>query len=148
VLLVSAASSEVPPLDSRKIGTALRERARPGSGGDERLRDVEVSAFLDAVGDGAVLVEDREHDDADLAAGGVGADGAEDFEAVHLGEDHVEDDEGGVLGDDLAQGLFAVRGGDDLVAVALQLSLEEPHDLRMIVYDEDLRHAPGPPGAV
>src|SRR5262249_18017460 len=71
---------------------------------------------------------------------GVAFDLAQHVEAVALRHDHVEDHQVRVVLVELLQRLLAVEGGDHLEGSLLQIDLDEPDDLGLIVDGENLLH--------
>ena len=79
----------------------------------------------------------RQEDDGGVAEpGGVGH-GLPGSPAVHAGHHDVEDDQIGTLGLRLLDGVLTVDRGHDVVALHLQVDLEQLDDGGVVVGDED-----------
>ena len=85
----------------------------------------------------AGLAQGRHEQDGDTHGLGVGLHAGAYLESGEAGHHEVEDEETGFLpaGDVEAGG--AVVGGEDLVAVALEVEGDEFDELAFVVYDED-----------
>ena len=100
------------------------------------LGDVVLGDLLEQVGLGVAGVDRRQDDDRQV---GPGLDLAGEGQAVHPRHHHVDDQEVGPAGPEPAQGLVAVAGGLDLVAVGAELVGEQDEQVRVVVDDEDPR---------
>ena len=69
----------------------------------------------------------------------VGAEQPADLEAVALGHHHVEQDQVRQVGQRRVEGLLAVGGGHDLVALADQPGPQDVEARRAVVGDQDAR---------
>ena len=101
-----------------------------------RLGDVVLGDLLEQVGLGVAGVDRREDDDRQV---GPGLDLAGEGQAVHPRHHHVDDEEVRPAGPEPAEGLVAVAGGLDLVAVRAELVREDDEQVRVVVDDEDPR---------
>ena len=121
------------------VGRALRPAEdRPDAGHElgrrERLRQVVVGALAQAEDPVADRAARRQDEDRHVA---VGPGPPDHRHPVDLGEHQVEDDEAGRVLLDRAQRGPSVAGGDDRVALALEVRADEGDDLRVVVDDED-----------
>jgi hypothetical protein len=78
-----------------------------------------------------------EHDDGEGGGFGIGFEGAGDVLAGEAGHHHIEDDEIGFLLAGHVETGGAVIGGDDFVAVALEVHADEFDEVALIVHDQD-----------
>ena len=106
----------------------------------ERLGKVVVGALVDAVH----AVGDRsargQHDNGD---GRALADDAHQGEAIKLGQHEVEHDQPGTELVECLQRSSALACCDHAEAFALEVSLDERHDLGIVVHDQDRGHGVG-----
>ena len=116
-----------------------RVQARGQLGDRERLDEVVVGAGLQA-GD-AVLDLVARGQDADGDVDAVGAQAADDADAVEVGHRHVEDDDRRRALRDGVERLVAAGGRRHGEALEAQRALEGLPDGRLVVDDEDERFA-------
>jgi len=103
----------------------------------KRLDDVIVGPQLqpdDPVGD---LVARRQHDDGHIRRRRISAQFAAYLPARNVREHQVEDDQVGHFTSRESQSHPTVVRGQDALAVALQVSLHDPNNLRLVVDDEN-----------
>jgi hypothetical protein len=86
-----------------------------------------------------------EHDDGLVEA--LAAQGLADLQAAGPGQHDVEDDEVRLVLAGALQPRHAVGGGDDLVALELEVVLEPEHHVRLVFHHQDLCHQRSPRGA-
>ena len=130
-----------PPAAGRHVGPA-EDRLDPG---DQRPRveglgHVVVGAELEAHDRVDVVVACREHQDGRVASA---ADLAADLEPVELRQQEVEDDEVRIVPGVAIEGFLAVCGGDDRVALLLEVEPDEVDDVALVVDDQDRLHRGG-----
>jgi hypothetical protein len=70
----------------------------------DRFDDVGVAAELVAAAEVGLFARGSEHDDGEMSEAWIGADFAEDFDAVDLGEFYIEENDDGLV-------MLAVRVG-------------------------------------
>ena len=99
----------------------------------ERLWHIPIGAEIETVRELRRFVFDREHDDHDVASRRVRSQLAQDLEAVHHRHHYVEDDQRRARFAGHTQPFLPILRGEHLVRLALQLSLDEPDDMGMIV---------------
>src|SRR5581483_3618519 len=123
----------------RGFGPAER-RAQPGQQlvDAERLRHVVVGAGVERCDLVLLVVDDRQDDDRHRAPA---AQLARDVGAASIRENEVEDHGVRRTHGGARQRLLARRGRVDVVARSAQARLERAQDLRLVVDDEDARHA-------
>ncbi len=122
---------------------AAQERAHAGEQllALERLDQVVVRADVEALDAGLQRVARREHEDRHLVAALAQALGH--VHAVEAGEAEVQDDQVREEGVRLLEGLDAVAGELDLVALHAQRALEDVRDLLVVLDDQYADRAGG-----
>ena len=132
-----------PSTATRVFGAAPAARvaqrgahARQQLADGERLLDVVVGAEVERGDLLRLAVARRQHDDR---RGGEAAGARDHVLAVHIGQAEVEDDQVGRRIGDQPQRLVAGGGVQHLVARRFERRLEETHDLRLVVDDQDAR---------
>ena len=75
-----------------------------------------------------------------MASGRVALQPGADLESVDDRHGHVQHDDVGFLQVDLVQGLFAVAGGQRLIAVVFQPFLDQREDFLVVVHNENGAH--------
>src|SRR5262249_30312822 len=104
----------------------------------EGLRDVVVGPELEAHHLVDLLATGGEHHDRGLEA--LAPERLADLEAGELGEHDVEDEEVRLLRARPLEAGLPVGGGQDLVALELEVVLEAEHHVRLVLHDEYLAH--------
>ncbi len=103
----------------------------------ERLRQVVVDAVLEPGDPIERRTAGGEHQDRRGRRFVVAANRPDDRATVEVGQHQVEHDEGRAVALDGVEGGRPVRRGHDREAVALQVGADEPHDLGVVVDDQD-----------
>jgi len=100
----------------------------------EGLGDVVVGAGVEGFDLGALVIA---HGENEHGGGGMGADGAGDFDAGQTGHHEVSDDEvGRPLAEDL-QSLFRIVCGADVIALCGECGAEYSRDLWFVVDNQN-----------
>ena len=83
---------------------------------------------------------ERDHeDDRDLFGGGLAAENFADGNAVEVGQQDVQQDEAGFHRPRLAQGVDAVIGHDQVIAVPREFVLQQLDEIILVIHNQDTR---------